>query len=276
MKKKEKKILLLGVKDRLYIGFFYTRNHPWHTLAHEVCIPLDHIGTAVSKRRDIRHLGTGVSRRQNTNSSRYGCIKETRPQSSRPRCIKESRHQSSWHEYIKEMRNQSSRHRCIKEMRYQSSRHECTRRTKAQRKQKDRRWEGIDKCERSFLSSVLSSPISPLNLNISLFLHLSITFPILHSTHRIAPIVSLATPFIASLVTSLIALLINLFIASPVTSLIASFPTPAIAFLLQLCYLPYSLLPIFRCTICLPSPTSVPPLQLNFVIALHLQKYPLP
>ena len=183
-------------------GFFYARNHPWHTLAHEVCIPLDPIGTGVSRRRDIRHLGTGVSRRRDishlgtgvsrrrdtnhlgtgvsrrrdTNSSRYGCIKETRHQSSRSGCIKESRHQSSRHEYIKEMKNQSSRHRCINEMRHQSSRHECTKRTKAQREQKDRWSERIDKCERSFPSSVFSSPISSLHSNIPLSLHLSITF----------------------------------------------------------------------------------------------------
>ena len=46
------------------MDFFYARNHPWHILAHEVCIPLNHIGTGVLTRRDIRHLGTAVSWRQ--------------------------------------------------------------------------------------------------------------------------------------------------------------------------------------------------------------------
>ena len=161
-------------------------------------------------------------------------------------------------------------------MRHQSFWHECIRRTKAQKKQKDRCSKGINKCKQSFLFLVLSSLISLLYSNISLSLNSNITFFILHSTHYISPIVSFAALFIALLVTSLIALLINLFIVSPITSLIASFPTPAIAFLLQLCPLPYSLLPTFCCTICLPSPTSVPRLQLNSFIALHLHKYHLP
>ena len=47
-------------------------------------IPLDHLGTGVSRRRDISHLGTGVSRRRDI--SHLG--KEVRCPSSRHRCIK--------------------------------------------------------------------------------------------------------------------------------------------------------------------------------------------
>ena len=50
-----------------FAGYFYAKNHPWHTSTHEVGILLDHLGTGVSRRQDTRHLGTGVSKRRDIN-----------------------------------------------------------------------------------------------------------------------------------------------------------------------------------------------------------------
>ena len=58
-----------------YMGFFYARNHPKHTLAHEVCIPLNYIGTGVSGRQNIRHLDTSISRRRDISYFGTGVLK---------------------------------------------------------------------------------------------------------------------------------------------------------------------------------------------------------
>ena len=96
-------------------GFFYARNHPWHTSMHEFCIPIDHLGTGIPRQQSSRRGRFKEARQQ---SSRHGYIKETRHQSSRHGCIKETRHQSFRHECVKETRHQSSRHNCIKELRH--------------------------------------------------------------------------------------------------------------------------------------------------------------
>lgn len=46
-----------------------------YTTSHEVCIPLDHLGTGVSRGRDISHIGTGVSRKLDTSHLGTGVSK---------------------------------------------------------------------------------------------------------------------------------------------------------------------------------------------------------
>ena len=57
------------------MGFFYAKNLFLHTLAYEAYMPLDHIGTSVSKRQNIRHFGTGISKRQDITHLSMGVSK---------------------------------------------------------------------------------------------------------------------------------------------------------------------------------------------------------